>query len=176
MGGCVGRWPVGVHGEEVVVFQPGSKNGWLGQGTTNIIYSDPDAALCVSSVCSTVQGISNRAFFKILGPRCPLFTLTNGAVIHRDLVESTLRRAAQRLNFPTRIFSRTTRRRSRCRPPRLSRLRSSIWPMPGQCSTAASPPHAPPATCAFARSRGSGSGWLSLALGGERALVLGEKI
>ena len=42
--------PVGVKGDEVVMFQPGSKNDWLGQGTSNNIYSDPDGSpLCVVS-------------------------------------------------------------------------------------------------------------------------------
>ena len=35
----------------------------------------------------------------------PLFTLTSGLVIHRDLVEKTLRAAAERLNLPMEMFS-----------------------------------------------------------------------
>ena len=95
--------PVGVQGDEVVMFQPGSKNDWLGQGTSNNIYSDPDGSpLCVVGLFNRLRDLKPR-FLQSVGT--PLFTLTNGTVIHRDLVESTLRGAALRLKLPTEIFS-----------------------------------------------------------------------
>ena len=95
--------PDDVNDNEVVIFQPGSKNDWLGQGTSNNIYEDPDnSPLCVVRLFNLLRAMKPR-FLRAVGT--PLFTLTSGLVIHRDLVEKTLRAAAERLNLPMEMFS-----------------------------------------------------------------------
>ena len=95
--------PEGVHGNEVVIFHPGSKNDWMGQGSSNNIFEDPDnSPLCVVRLFNLLREMRPR-FFSAVGTH--LFTLTSGFVIHRDLVEQTLREAAERLNLPGEMFS-----------------------------------------------------------------------
>ena len=60
--------PVGVKGDEVVMFQPGSKNGWLGQGTSSNIYSDPDGSpLCVVSLFNRLRDLKPRTSLSAIG-------------------------------------------------------------------------------------------------------------
>ena len=81
----------------------GSKNGWLGQGTSKNIHADPDGSpLCVVGLFNRLRNLKPR-FLQAVGT--PLFAKTDGTVIHRDEVESTLRGAARRLDLPTDIFS-----------------------------------------------------------------------
>ena len=85
------------------MFQPGSKNGWLGQGSSNNIYEDPDdSPLCVVRLFNLLRAMKPN-FLSAVGMH--LFTLTSGLVIHRDLVEKTLRAATERLNLPAEMFS-----------------------------------------------------------------------
>ena len=96
--------PVGVRGNEVAMFQPGSKNGWLGQGSSNNTYEDPDdSPLCVVGLFNLLRAAMKPNFLSAVGAH--LFTLTSGFVIHRDLVERTLREAAGGLNMPAEVFS-----------------------------------------------------------------------
>ena len=91
------------------MFQPGSKNGWLGQGSSNNIYEDPDdSPLCVVRLFNLLRATKPN-FLSAVGTH-HLFTLLTSAgglvVIHRDLlVEKTLRAAAERLNLPAEMFS-----------------------------------------------------------------------
>ena len=69
----------------------------------NNIYEDPDGSpLCVVRLFNLLRAMKPH-FLRAIGT--PLFTLTSGLVIHRDLIESTLRAAADRLDLPTGMFS-----------------------------------------------------------------------
>ena len=95
--------PVGVQGNEVVMIQPGSKNDWLRQGSSNNIYEDPDdSPLCVVRLLNLLRALKPNSLSAV---GTHLFTLTSGLVIHRELVEKTLRAAAERLNLPAEMFS-----------------------------------------------------------------------
>ena len=57
--------PGGANDNEVAIFQPGSKNDWLGQGTSRNIYEDPDnSPLCVVRLFNLLREIDEATFLE----------------------------------------------------------------------------------------------------------------
>ena len=97
--------PKGVPCTEVVMFQPGAKNDWMGQGTSNNIYADEAGhPLCVVRLFNLIRSVKPN-YFSDRNAGTHLFTLSDGNVLHRDKVESTLRKAATQLKLPVSVFS-----------------------------------------------------------------------
>jgi hypothetical protein len=98
LGGSDCHAPRGVDCDEVVVFHPGAKNDWLGQGSSANIYADPGGSpLCVVRLFNLMRRAKPN-YFKQHGKH--LFTLQNGSVLARTAVDSALKSAAERLRWP----------------------------------------------------------------------------
>ena len=97
--------PRGTPCTEVVVFQPGAKNDWMGQGTSNNIYADEEGhPLCVVGLFNKMRAMKPN-HLSVNNAGTHLFTLSGGDVLHRDKVESSLRQAARQLKIPDDVLS-----------------------------------------------------------------------
>ena len=109
--------PQGVPCTEVVLFQPGAKNDWMGQGTSANIYADENAhPLCVVRLFNLIRA-AKPPHLSTGNAGTHLFTLASGKVLHRGKVEEKLRQAAPQLDVPAPMASTHTQppsRRSHC--------------------------------------------------------------
>lgn len=97
--------PQGVLCTEVVMFMPGAKNDWMGQGTSANIYADEDGhPLCVVKLFNLMRS-AKPSHLSTGNSGTHVFTLTSGKVLHRDKVEAKLRQAAQQLHVPAAMVS-----------------------------------------------------------------------
>ena len=84
--------PQGVPCTEVVLFQPGAKNDWIGQGTSANIYADEDEhSLCVVRLFNLIR-TAKPSHLSTGNSGTHVFTLTSGKVLRRQ--------AARQLNIP----------------------------------------------------------------------------
>ena len=98
LGGSDCHAPRGVDCDEVVVFHPGAKNDWLGQGSSANIYADPGGSpLCVVRLFNLMRRAKPN-YFSQHGKH--LFTLQDGSVLARTAVDVALKSAATRLRWP----------------------------------------------------------------------------
>jgi hypothetical protein len=97
----------GVPCTEVVIFQPGAKNDWMGQGTSANIYADEDEhPLCVVRLFNLMRA-AKPSYLSTGNSGTHVFTLPNGKVLlHRGKVEGKLRQeAVQQLDIPAPMMS-----------------------------------------------------------------------
>ena len=78
--------PQGVLCTEVVLFQPGAKNDWMGQGTSANIYADGDMhPLCVVRLFNLMRA-AKPSHLSTDNSGAHVFALSSGKVLHRGKV------------------------------------------------------------------------------------------
>ena len=75
--------PQGVLCTEVVLFQPGANNDWMGQGTSANIYADENAhPLCVVRLFNLIRA-AKPSHLSTGNTGTHVLTLSSGKVLHR---------------------------------------------------------------------------------------------
>ena len=89
----------------MVLFQPGAKNDWMGQGTSANTYADEDEhPLCVVRLFNLMRA-AKPSHLSTGNSGTHVFTSPSGKVLHRGKVEDKLRQAAQQLDIPAPMVS-----------------------------------------------------------------------
>ena len=111
---CQGDAEPGMDCDEVIVYHEYSKNDFMGQGTdNNIKRCKKDPRLCIPSLFNKLR-VLNPSAFEESNRDAFLFTMSDGKVLSKLVVERLLRSAALRLGLDPRIIASHSLRAGGC--------------------------------------------------------------
>ena len=103
----------GLDCDELIVFHEFSKNDFMGQGTDNNIKRCNDVRLCIPSLINKLRVMKPSAFEEQNRDKF-VFTMSDGKVLPKVVVERLLREAALRMGMDPRILASHSLRAGGC--------------------------------------------------------------
>ena len=103
----------GLDCDEIIVYHEFSKNDFMGQGTDNNIKKCNDLRLCIPSLINKLRVMKPSAFEEQNRDKF-VFTMSDGKVLPKVVVERLLREAALRMGMDPRILALHSLRAGGC--------------------------------------------------------------
>ena len=103
----------GLDCDELIIFHEFSKNDFMGQGTDNNIKRCKDVRLCIPSLINKLRAMKPSAFEEQNRDKF-VFTMSDGKVLPKVVVERLLREAALGMGVDPRILASHSLRAGGC--------------------------------------------------------------